>query len=362
MALLLAGPAAAEPGPAVATALQAAAAAERAGSQLEVSWEGLVAPVEVRLAGEPDAPWEAARPVVARRAHGRGVTIAAPVSPRPYLLLRDAAGRTIVVAERVLPLAGGQNFRDLGGYPVAGGTIAWGRLYRSGDPSGLTAEDLTYLASLRIETVCDLRSTAERKQAPSRLADVGRVLLARDYALDTAGLGALFAAGTPTAGQARALFTSFYREVPFRFAEDYRAMFRALVEGKAPLAVNCSAGKDRTGVAAALILRVLGADRETIVADYLLSNREFRPKSRAAPAAGDPGLALFARLPPDVVQVLVGVERAFIEAALDAIEARPGGFAAYIEQDLGLTPADVATLRRLYVVPETIARPRVGPP
>lgn len=337
------------PARAIAPAAAPSASVEREGDALVIRWTGLKAPVGVRVATRPDARWAESQAVLAQP-EGDGARVRLPLRPRPYVVLRDAGGREMMVAERVLPLEGGQNFRDLGGYEAAGGTVAWGKLYRSGDPSGLTAADLNYLSGLGIATVCDLRSTSERDRAPSRLGGEGRLLLERDYALDMGGFGALFAGGAPSADKARAMFAQFYRDVPFQFAGDYRAMVRALVEGKAPLAFNCSAGKDRTGVGAAIILKLLGASRETIVGDYLLSNRYYRPQPPAPGAAVDPSLAMFAKLPPDVVQVLMGVEPAYIEAALDAIDARPGGFEAYARDDLGLTEADIATLRRRYVV------------
>nr|WP_328832008.1 tyrosine-protein phosphatase [Thermaurantiacus tibetensis] len=204
----------------------------REGDALSVSWSG-PARVDIFRLDRPDArPTRASR--VARGATGGRATVPAPASPRPYLLLRAADGRSFVVAERLLPLESGQNFRDLGGYPAAEGRqVAWGLLYRSGDPSTLSAADLAYLGRLGISTVCDLRATAERAAAPSRLAE-GRDTLPRDDAPEMPDFGALFAGGPPTAEAARAVFAGFYRELPFRFAQDDRRMFRARRRAGAP--------------------------------------------------------------------------------------------------------------------------------
>ncbi|WP_448581235.1 tyrosine-protein phosphatase [Thermaurantiacus sp.] len=323
------------------------ASAEREGDTLLVRWTGLKAPVAVRLADHPDARWQRARAVPAT-IEGDMMRVPAPVAPRPYLLLRDASGRQLRVAERVLPLEGGQNFRDLGGYPAGKDRVAWGQLYRSGDPSGLTAADLTYLSKLGITTVCDFRSTSERERATSRLA-AATTVITRDYEVDMQGFGTLLSSGPPTAATAQAMFIRFYRDLPFQFAADYRQMFRALAEGKAPLAFNCSAGKDRTGVAAALLLKLLGVDRETIIEDYLLSNRYYKPP--AAGASEDPSLAMFRKLPPEVVKVLLAAERAYIEAALDVIDTSPGGFDAYVHKVLQLRAADIQALRSRYLRP-----------
>ena len=106
---------------------------------------------------------------------------------------------------------------------------------------------------------------------------------------------------------------------------------------------NCSAGQDRTGVAAALILTLVGVPRETVTQDYLLSNTYYKPAAK--PGAEDPAVAMFRRLPPDVVQALMGVDARYLDAAFAAIEAREGGWKRYVEQDLGLTSADLALLR-----------------
>lgn len=277
------------------------------------------------------------------------------VGADPYrVLLRDREGRVFEFGERLLPLEGGRNFRDLGGYEtVDGRRVRWSVLFRSGSMVDLTDRDYEYLGKLGIRVVCDLRATDERQREPTRWrgASLPR-RFERDYALDLGDFGALLASARPSAEDARRLFASFYERLPFDFASQYADMFAELVRGDAPLAFNCSAGKDRTGVAAALVLTALGVPRETVIGDYLLSNRYYVAQP-ATGAADDPQMRMLAALPAEVVRVLMGVERSFIEAAFAAIEREHGTVERYLEERLGVGARERTRLRRLYTTPSS---------
>lgn len=292
-----------------------------------------------------------ARRLVARGDRDGVYAITLPTAPRPYFRLH-ARGGEVTVAERVLPLEGGRNFRDLGGYRAADGRhVRWGLLYRSGAMAGLTDADYRYLADLGIRTICDLRSTDERDRARVqwRLSEPPR-MLTRDYRMDMAAFAALMtgphSAEAITAGMAKS-----YERIPYEYAADYRVMFGELIAGRVPLAFNCSAGKDRTGVAAALILLALGVPRQTVLDDYMLSNSAAHIDSLAkiAGADDDPTAAAFARLPPEARRLLTGVQRAWLEAALGAIEAQDGSIPAYLERQLGVDARATRILRTRYL-------------
>lgn len=249
--------------------------------------------------------------------------------------------------ERVLPLQGGQNFRDLGGYRTADGrTVKWGLLYRSGAMNALTPADFAALAKRGLVTVCDLRDTHERAKAPVAWPEAHKpAVFADDY--DMTGDMRALADPKLDGAKARSIMTHTYTELPFRFAGAYRRMFAELAAGHAPLAFNCSAGKDRTGVAAALLLTVLGVPRATVMQDYMLSNRYFDP---ARAARQDPNAAAWTKaLPADVVSALMGVDPAYLDAAFAAIAAKPGGMAAYQRDQLGLDAATIRRLRAMYL-------------
>jgi protein-tyrosine phosphatase len=251
------------------------------------------------------------------------------------------------IRQRLLPLEGGQNFRDLGGYRTADGrTVRWGLLYRSGAMNGLTAADFAYLSRLGIHAVCDFRSTEERHAAPVRWpGGATPAVFADDYKMDMAGFD-LSGAAKWNAAQAKAAMAATYPKILKNFNSQYRRMFQQLLAGNAPLAFNCSAGKDRTGVAAALLLTALNVPRQTVIDDYLLSNRYFDPKKAANQSGVVP--AAWKRIPPAVAQAFMGVDRSYIEAVFRVIDGHRGGATGYLRDELGLGAKELAILRRRY--------------
>ncbi len=250
--------------------------------------------------------------------------------------------------QRALPLQGGQNFRDLGGYKtVAGRTVLWGVLFRSGSMHFLTLADYAYLNKLGIRTVCDFRDTRERKLEPALWpAGTAPHIFADDYALDSSGLGLSGASGVPTAAEARAAFIKFYPQLLVTFNGQYRRMFGELLAHRVPLAFNCTAGKDRTGVAAALVLTALGVPRATAIEDYALSNRYFDPAKVVR--SDDKSASAWAKLPADVIRTYMAADPDYIAAVFDAMDAHKGGVDGYLRDELGLTAAKRRRLVALY--------------
>ena len=118
----------------------------------------------------------------------------------------------------------------------------------------------------------------------------------------------------------------------------YRTLFTHLLEDRAPLVIHCTAGKDRTGFACALILHALGVSEQVIADDYLLTNRFYKR---------DP--AHSTELPDDVKQVLGTVREAFLEASFEAIDADYGSLDGYFRDGLGLGPAERKALEGRYL-------------
>lgn len=194
--------------------------------------------------------------------------------PRPYFLL-ELDGRRLVIAERVLPLSGGVNFRDLGGYRTAGGrAVRWGRVYRSGSLADLSEADVAYLGQLGLRLSCDLRSAEEAARRPDRLPP-GTATIHRPVSAE--------------AGRARRVITliTLRKRIQTLLQQVYTVMidqngplFAGIVRAAAdpanlPLVIHCTAGKDRTGLAVAILLLALGVPEETVIADYTLSNSAF---------------------------------------------------------------------------------------
>ncbi|MGH7152649.1 MAG: tyrosine-protein phosphatase [Acetobacteraceae bacterium] len=233
----------------------------------------------------------------------------------------------------VVPLEGASNVRDLGGWPASGGRVRCGRVFRSAALSGLTPRDATTLVDLGVRTVCDLRGTLERAAAPSRLDGVTIHSLPIEPSVGTS-LRDILATRQATGADTLSLMRQAYIAYAVDWAHRYRRMFDLLLEQDGALLFHCSAGKDRTGFGAALILTALGTPREAILADYLASNRLWRR---------DAGID--AGLPPAIAANLLLVHAELLETAFAAIDETHGGFDRYAESQLGLGPVRRERLR-----------------
>lgn len=354
LALLLAIPAWAAPRDAALERVDA--------ERVVLTWTGASADAGatylVRMATAPEAVTKAAPQRVPARQER--LEIRHPEGQRPYVEIEDAAGARKLVAERVLPLEGGINFRDLGGYTTPeGASVRWGKLFRSGDNSQLTDADYDYLRRLGIRTVCDFRANDERGRSPTRAERFGEGVsyVAWDYAQVIEGdeFGAALRESRDPAATATELMTGFYRQMPDLFADRYRTVFDTLKSGDGML-FQCSAGKDRTGLMAALLLGALGVERTQIFADYDLSNhvegiRERHTGDARHQEQEDPAMAMFSRLPPEAIEAFMGVQPVYLQAAFDAIEADYGSLEGYLDKALGVSAADLQALRARYLVP-----------
>ncbi len=172
------------------------------------------------------------------------------------------------------------NFRGLGGYVMKDGRkIKKGIIFRSGELGRATPEELEYIKHLGIRTIFDFRNAPETHKCPDpRIPGANHVNMcaafngmAADFDYSPMGLLDLLQDEDQTGNAAATLYSSLTASIAFT-NDAYREMFKTLMAGETPLLFHCSGGKDRTGVAAALILLALGADEDTIKEDYLLSN------------------------------------------------------------------------------------------
>ena len=247
---------------------------------------------------------------------------------------------------RVLPLSGIHNFRDYGGYPATGGRLKQGLLWRSGQHCGAQADDLAKVHDLGIVTVIDLRGDSERERYPCLRHDEfsGDVLFAPG---ETAGMHGRavheeFKSEIVTAQDAHAAMTRLYATLPWRpvLVGTMRLYFDALAHRRGPSLLHCLAGKDRTGVAAALVLLALGVPRDVVLADYLLTNELVHD-----PAHFESDTPLEARA------VLWRVQQGFLDTALCIVDADHGGIERYLTQRLRLSPAALRALCNRYLQP-----------
>jgi protein-tyrosine phosphatase len=231
---------------------------------------------------------------------------------------------------RHLNLAGASNFRDLGGYATRDGrTVRWRQIFRSNHLAHLTEDDAAALRSLGVKSAFDFRGAGERTEALCGIPDITVHSLPVEPTV-VAALRAIAASGTPlSADHAVEVMRDSYRSYVQQNTPRYRALFAHLLEDRAPLVIHCTAGKDRTGFACALILHTLGVPDEVISEDYLLTNRFYRRD----PNSGSD-------LPDHVKQVLGSVQPAFLSAAFEAIDADYGNLETYLRDGIGLGAAE----------------------
>jgi protein tyrosine/serine phosphatase len=236
------------------------------------------------------------------------------------------------------------NFRDYGDYASAAGRrIAGGRLFRSAHHARASDADLARLAELGLAAVVDLRRPGERRDQPSRRPPgfSGLVIESdHDDGREAPHITFLKTADL-TVDAGRRFMTDTYRELPFEPAhlDLFGRYFRALAGADGPILIHCAAGKDRTGLLAALTHHVLGVHRDDMVEDYLLTNAAVDLAGRA-PAIARQLEAMTGRpAAHDAVVAFLGVEPIYLETALAEVAARHGSVDGYLDQALGVDAA-----------------------
>lgn len=248
---------------------------------------------------------------------------------------------------RLLKVPGVSNLRDLGGYVTGDGrTVKWGQLYRSGHLADLSPRALSLFTDLDLSISIDFRSTYETQRHPDRLpAGVQELHLPvmdqanREMSME---IRDRLKNNHLDGFSADELITKAYRQFPTEFTPAYKAFIHTVLKARGkPVLWHCTAGKDRTGYASAILLHLLGVDLDTIYEDYLLSNQFVKQLDRRTIAVIlVRGLKGYRMIKP-----LMGVNLDWLHAAFDTIEKEWGSFDDYISAGLGLEPSDVHQLR-----------------
>jgi protein-tyrosine phosphatase len=223
------------------------------------------------------------------------------------------------------------NFRDLGGYRTRDRRhVRRGRVFRSGSLAELTPAGANELQRLGIRVVCDLRSLNERSRepVPAALLD-GRDYLVRDHDLTSSDLRVMLRNPATSPDEMRAFMVEAYRALPFEYADSYRSLFGCVSEGRLPMIFHCAAGKDRTGVASALLLSLLGVPWRAILVDYLLTNQLYPPARQGLP----PGHRLGRQLaPPESMKPLLRADAAYLGATWQTLREQFGSVDEYLRE------------------------------
>ena len=266
-----------------------------------------------------------------------------------YFLLQSASG-FYKLFERRIDMIGTPNLRDFGGYTTGSGAlIKTGYLYRSGRLSSLTESDSAVFASLAIAKVFDFRRPEEVARQPSVEAVKSRVKT-QQLPIGEGSMKsfeALLYDANLTQQDLKLGIRGIYKDLATFHAPKYRALFQELSVTQEPVLIHCTAGKDRTGMGAALILLALGVDRTTIVNDYLLT-REFYPnelerKDMQAHYLTKGGVA-------STLDYLLSVQTDFIEVLFELIDNEYEGAEHYLQQVVGLGDSELSALRSRLLV------------
>jgi protein-tyrosine phosphatase len=240
-----------------------------------------------------------------------------------------------------IPLRSASNLRDLGGWPTGNGRrVRRGLVYRSAAPTGLAPQDQEVIASLHLRAVVDLRGAGEHALHPVHIPGATTFPIVIEPSVG-AELTEILRTGRATqdATPARlmAIMATAYRSFALRYALQYGQFLALLTDAeRTPLLLHCSAGKDRTGFGAALLLLALGVAWEHVMQDYLASNHFWRREVMR-------GLDLS----PELKEVLLGAHAPLLESAFGAIRDTYGSLDAYLAGPVGLSVSAREQLQQL---------------
>lgn len=235
-----------------------------------------------------------------------------------------------VTPSRFIPLNGSINFRDFGGYPTAQGIVKWRQLFRCGSLAMIEAPAHREFAELGISMICDLRRDDEVEMSPS--PEHGPFACRRHIPIEP-GSSAMLRESLQDPAQCAEdrlrFMTEITREIAANHLAEYRQLFECLLETEGAFLLHCSAGKDRTGFGAALILAALGVDEATIMQDYLLTNEakslfDFMG-SRMRDFYGD-------HVDEDSLLAVTGVREEYLAAALAEVKRSYGSMEVYLDE------------------------------
>lgn len=245
-----------------------------------------------------------------------------------------------MTGQRLLDIQDGHNFRDLGGYETKDGRhVKWHRLIRSGSLAHLNKHDLSTLAAIPVTIDIDLRAPEEVKQAPDKLPQT-----ANYYHLPVFKSDETDASHSDEEIMSRILKPgNGYQHM----LDVYQRMFELLLSNTQASLFHCTAGKDRTGMAAYLILSALQVPEETILKDYLLTNKatqDFREQwLQALRDKGGSEVVVENR------RALGSVSADYLNQAINLINTNYGDVQNYLTEYLDLSQNDLKQLQQLYL-------------
>jgi protein-tyrosine phosphatase len=261
---------------------------------------------------------------------------------RSYFQLMFDKKYSIITAERVIPMQGLFNFRDLGGYyNNSNRQTQWGKLYRSSSLWRATLQDMKVLKNLGIKTIIDFRSEKEQFDFPYKF------VVSQVFSLPLRGNPPTLYFDKILSGEMKKGDVLIKLQDAMAFLSDNNAdyfakMFDILTdERNYPVVMNCSMGKDRSGIASALVLSALGVDWEQIVNDFLLSDELIDYKSQLMNADA------YTTEIQEIFTAMFRSHRETITYFFEKINKKYGSIDKYLEHELKLTPKKREKLKEL---------------
>ena len=245
---------------------------------------------------------------------------------------------------RKILLDGTSNTRELGGYKTEDGrSLKWGVLYRSDKLSELTDADQEYLLQLGIKRVIDFRSSEEKQNEPDQLPSTLKYIempIEADGAIRPKVEAILKGDLNEDVG---AILVETNKEFISDFSGVYKGFIESLIENQEPTLFHCTAGKDRAGFAAALVLLAVGVPEKIVIEDYMKTNKY--TEETIQDYINKINLYSLGSVDAEILRPLLGVEERFIRAALDEIKQKYGSVENFIRDELKIRDESIVELK-----------------
>ena len=245
---------------------------------------------------------------------------------------------------RKIVLDGTSNTRELGGYKTEDGrSLKWGVLYRSDKLSELTDADQEYLLQLGIKRVIDFRSSEEKQNEPDQLPSTLKYVempIEADGAIRPKVEAILKGDLNEDVG---AILVETNKEFISDFSGVYKGFIESLIENQEPTLFHCTAGKDRAGFAAALVLLAVGVPEKIVIEDYMKTNKY--TEETIQDYINKINLYSLGSVDAEILRPLLGVEERFIRAALDEIKQKYGSVENFIRDELKIRDESIIELK-----------------
>jgi len=273
-----------------------------------------------------------------------------PQNKRIYFGIKGVDGVKYITGERRISIHSIVNFRDLGGIPTKDGrAMQWGKIYRAGDLSNLSKKETEYFNSLGIKTIVEFRNDKEIKKKPNKLPKESVINYVRVPIGDESGNVQEALKKQVLKNRRNADFDSqaFVKNVYKEFIDDYAKQYIPLMqllldENNYPLLFHCTAGKDRTGLGAALIMGAVGVDKKIIMDDFMLSNYYRNDHNNKVLRK----MTLLG-VRQNVAQPLLEVDSTYLQGSFDQMDNNYGDMNTFLDKELGIGDQERETLKSI---------------